>query len=96
VIVVDGESVDFRHQVRDGDRMSVHPASGVLDVSPVERRIHLTRDRGLFTRAKVARAILYGRATVVAGSPRSCDGSACSGQSPPSADALSATGCSNR
>ena len=108
VIVVNGESVDFGHQVRDGDQMSVYPGSEALDVSPVvrldppplreprfaldvhlgrlarslrllgfdcvwrndatddelaaisvnERRILLTRDRGLLKRAKVVQGYL--------------------------------------
>ena len=33
VIVVNGESVDFGHPVRDGDRMSVYPVFEALDVS---------------------------------------------------------------
>lgn len=33
VIVVNGESVDFGHPVRGGDRMSVYPVFEALDVS---------------------------------------------------------------
>jgi len=36
-IVVNGESVDFAYQVRDGDRMSVYPAFEVVAVSPLVR-----------------------------------------------------------
>jgi uncharacterized protein with PIN domain/sulfur carrier protein ThiS len=37
VIVVNGESVDFAHQVRNGDRMSVYPAFEAVAVSPLVR-----------------------------------------------------------
>ena len=37
VILVNGESVDFGHQVRDGDRVSVYPMFEALDVSPLVR-----------------------------------------------------------
>jgi uncharacterized protein with PIN domain/sulfur carrier protein ThiS len=37
VILVNGESVDFAHQVSDGDRVSVYPVFEALDVSPVTR-----------------------------------------------------------
>jgi len=105
VILVNGESVDFGHQVSEDDRVSVYPVFEALDVSPLvrlrpqplrearfvldvhlgrlartlrllgfdamwrndatddelaaisvdEKRILLTRDRGLLKRAKVTR-----------------------------------------
>jgi len=108
VVLVNGESVDFGHQVRDGDSVSVYPVFETLDVSPLvrlrprplreprfvldvhlgrlartlrllgfdcvwrnditddelaaisvgEKRILLTRDRGLLMRAKVTHGYL--------------------------------------
>jgi uncharacterized protein with PIN domain/sulfur carrier protein ThiS len=108
VILVNGESVGFGHQVGDGDRVSVYPVFEALDVSPLvrlrprplreprfvldvhlgrlarilrllgfdavwrndltddelaaisveEKRILLTRDRGLLKRAKVTHGYL--------------------------------------
>jgi len=108
VILVNGESVDFGHQVGDGDRVSVYPVFEALDMSPLvrlrprplreprfvldvhlgrlarnlrllgfdsvwrndltdeelatisvhDRRILLTRDRGLLKRAKVTHGYL--------------------------------------
>jgi len=108
VILVNGESVDFGHQVGQGDRVSVYPVFEALDVSPLvrlrprplrearfvldvhlgrlartlrllgfdslwrndatddelaaiavdEKRILLTRDRGLLKRAKVTHGYL--------------------------------------
>jgi uncharacterized protein with PIN domain len=108
VILVDGESVDFRHRVGNGARVSVYPVFEALDVSPLvrlrpkplreprfvldihlgrlartlrllgfdsvwrnditddelatisvgEKRILLTRDRGLLKRAKVTHGYL--------------------------------------
>jgi uncharacterized protein len=37
VILVNGESVSFRHQVADGDRVSVYPVFEAIDVSPIVR-----------------------------------------------------------
>jgi uncharacterized protein with PIN domain/sulfur carrier protein ThiS len=37
VIVVNGESVDFAYQLRNGDRMSVYPVSEALAMSPLVR-----------------------------------------------------------
>lgn len=34
LVLVNGESVDFSHQVRDGDRISVYPVFESLDISP--------------------------------------------------------------
>jgi uncharacterized protein with PIN domain len=37
LILVDGRSVDFRHAVRDGDRISVYPVFESIDIQPVLR-----------------------------------------------------------
>lgn len=37
LILVNGESVDFSHQVKDGDRISVFPVFESLDISTVSR-----------------------------------------------------------
>jgi len=37
VILVNGESVDFRHIVQDGDRISVYPQFETFDISPLLR-----------------------------------------------------------
>ncbi len=37
VILVDGESVDFTHRIREGARISVYPVFEVLDVRPILR-----------------------------------------------------------
>jgi len=35
LVIVNGESVDFSYQVRDGDRISVYPVFESIDISPV-------------------------------------------------------------
>jgi uncharacterized protein with PIN domain len=37
LILVDGESVDFSHRVRDGDRISVYPVFETFDITPLVR-----------------------------------------------------------
>jgi uncharacterized protein with PIN domain/sulfur carrier protein ThiS len=37
LVLVNGQSVDFSHQVRDGDRVSVYPVFESLDISPLAR-----------------------------------------------------------
>jgi hypothetical protein len=37
LILVNGESVDFSHLVKDGDRVSVYPVFESLDIAPVAR-----------------------------------------------------------
>jgi len=37
LILVNGESVDFSHPLRDGDRVSVYPVFESIDISPVLR-----------------------------------------------------------
>jgi uncharacterized protein with PIN domain len=37
LILINGRSVDFRHPVRDGDRVSVYPVFESLDIQPVIR-----------------------------------------------------------
>jgi len=35
LVIVNGESVDFRYRVRDGDRVAVYPVFEALDIGPI-------------------------------------------------------------
>lgn len=37
LVLVNGQSVDFRHRLRDGDRLSVYPVFESLEIGPVSR-----------------------------------------------------------
>ena len=60
VILVNGESVDFTHRVRDGDRISVYPVFESLDVKPVLRlREAVLRDPRFVADAHLGRLARY-------------------------------------
>ncbi len=37
LILVNGQSVDFKYHVQDADRISLYPVFNALDISPVQR-----------------------------------------------------------
>ena len=60
LVIVNGESVDFTHRVRDGDRIAVYPVFEALDIGPIAHvRPEPLREPRFFADAHLGRLARY-------------------------------------